>query len=120
MTENYYLDTETWLDIYEKRGNHGELAKRLMEKIIKEGSVILYSDFTVREFKNLSYLNNEIHEILRVAKPNNLKRVHRTKEQIIESIKLAKRSTGRRCNPRNIVKRSWRTINIQRFTLFKA
>lgn len=90
MAENYYLDTQTWLDFAEKRGYNGEIVKRLLQKIIKENKIILYSDFTIRELKKLGYLENEINKILSAAKPNNLKRIHKTKEQFLEGKKLAK------------------------------
>jgi len=36
MENDFYFDTSIWIDIYEKRGYNGEVAKKLMEKVIKE------------------------------------------------------------------------------------
>lgn len=46
--ENYfYFDTSIWIDIYDKRGYNGEVAKQLMQKIIHENSFVLYSDMNI-------------------------------------------------------------------------
>ena len=55
MENDFYFDTSIWIDIYEKRGYNGEVAKKLMEKVIKEDSVIVYSDLVVKEFKRIGY-----------------------------------------------------------------
>lgn len=48
MVENtYYFDTSIWIDIYDKRGYNGEVAKKLMEKIILQDDFVLYSDVVV-------------------------------------------------------------------------
>ena len=90
MAEKYYLDTSIWLDIYEKRGYNGEVAKKLFKKIIEKDLIIVYSDLVITELKRLGYTQNEINVILAIAKPDNLKRVHIYKEQIDEARKLAK------------------------------
>ncbi|MEK6869337.1 MAG: PIN domain-containing protein [Nanoarchaeota archaeon] len=91
MAEKYYFDTSIWLDIYEKRGYNGEVAKKLMEKIIREDSVTVYSDFVVKEFKRLGYSEYEINVILSIAKPDHIRRIHLTKEQLIEAKQLFKK-----------------------------
>ena len=53
MIEVFYLDTSIWLDFYEKRGENGEIALKLIKEIVKEGKMILYSDFIVKELNNL-------------------------------------------------------------------
>jgi len=90
VIENYYFDTSMWLDIHEKRGYNGEVAKKLVEKIIRENKRIIYSDFIIKELKDIGYLDNEINKMLSIAKPNNLKIIHRTKKQISESVRIAK------------------------------
>lgn len=90
MQEEFYFDTSIWLDIHEKRDN-SDVAKKLMERIIKEDYKVAYSDLTISELKQLNYSQQEINIILKVAKPNNIKRVHFSKEQIKEGTKLAKK-----------------------------
>lgn len=86
---SYYFDTSIWLDYYLKREENGEAARKLILKIVKEGDIIVYSDLTLRELKKLEIFESEINEMLRIAKPDNLKRVHSTKEQREEAKSLA-------------------------------
>lgn len=88
--KSFYFDASIWLDIYEKRGYNGEVAKKLFRKIIEEGDIIVYSDLIVAELKRLGYTKNEIDVLLAIAKPDNLRRVHIHKEQIDEARKVAK------------------------------
>ena len=90
MTEEFYFDTSIWLDFHEKRGRNGELALKLLTKIIEDDLKIAYSDLNVKEFKNLGYTKDEINSILSIAKPNNIKHIHIYREQIEEAKKLAK------------------------------
>lgn len=87
--EDFYFDTSIWLDFFEKRGEHGETVLTLITKIIKEEFKIAYSDMTIKELRNLGYTNEEINSIFSVVKPNNIKRIHITKEQKEEAQKLA-------------------------------
>lgn len=75
MTEEFYFDTSIWIDFHEKRGNNGELALKLLTKIIENDLKIGYSDLNIKEFKHLGYTKDEINSILRIAKPNNIKHV---------------------------------------------
>lgn len=86
----FYFDTSIWIDIYDERGHNGEVAKMLMEKIILEDSIVLYSDVTTVELKKLGFSDYEINQMLSIAKPDNIKRVHPTKNQIEEATRLAK------------------------------
>ena len=90
MTDRFYLDTSVWLDFYLKRRKNGEIAKKLISKIIEKNKIIIYSDNILMEFKRLRMHESEINEILRILKPKNIQRVHITKEQIIEMNKLAR------------------------------
>ena len=91
MEDDFYFDTSIWIDIYEKRGYNGEVAKNLFKTIIEKDNIISYSDLIVAELKRLGYTNDEINVILAIAKPDNLRRVHVYKEQIGEARTLAKR-----------------------------
>ncbi len=90
MPEEFYFDTSIWIDFHEKRGENGELALKLIIKIIEDDLKIAYSDFNIKEFKFLSYSTEEINSILSVAKPSNIKHVHVYREQIEEATKLAR------------------------------
>ena len=90
MQEDFYLDTSIWLDFYEKRGKNGELALKLILKIINQNLKVAYSDLHIKEFKNLGYSQNEINSILSIVKPNNIKHVHIDKGQLEEARKLAR------------------------------
>ncbi len=88
MTKHYF-DTSIWLDYYEKRGKNGEVALDLILKIIDKDSIILYSDLVIREFKSLGYGIEQINNIFRIAKPDNLMRIHINREQEKEATKIA-------------------------------
>src|SRR3989344_740230 len=90
MIKKFYFDTSIWIDIYFKRGKNGEKAYELLFKIIKKNYIVVYSDNIIIEFKKLNLSDFEINEILNVLKPNNLKRVHITKEQILEMNRISK------------------------------
>lgn len=90
MQEDFYLDTSIWLDFHEKREINGELALKLILKIINEDLKIAYSDLHIKEFKNLGYTQNQINSIFNIAKPDNIKRIHIYREQIEEATKIAR------------------------------
>lgn len=90
MEENFYFDTSIWIDFHEKRGENGEVAKKLFRKIIEKDNIISYSELIVAELKRLGYTKDEINVILAIAKPDNLRRVHIYQEQIDEARRLAK------------------------------
>lgn len=91
MQEDFYLDTSIWLDFHEKREINGELALKLILKMINEDLKIAYSDLHIKEFKNLGYTQNEINSILSIVKPNNIKHVHIYREQKEEAKKIARK-----------------------------
>mgnify|MGYP001565261418 FL=1 len=84
MEERFYFDTSIWLDFLEKRGKHGEIILRLINKIIEENDIIIYSNLIIKELRNLGYFDNEINDIFSIAKQNNLKLVHVNKKQLEE------------------------------------
>ena len=90
MAERYYLDTSIWLDYYEKRRKNGEAALKLITKIIKEASIVTYSDLHIKELKHFGYNIDEINAIFRIAKPENIRRLHIYKGQIDEANKISK------------------------------
>lgn len=90
MINEFYLDTSIWLDFYEKRGENGEKALKLIEGIIRENLTIYYSDLNIKELKDLGYSQEEIYEIFRIAKPDNIRKIHIYDKQIEEAEKIGK------------------------------
>jgi len=86
----YNFDTSIWLDYYEKRGKDGGYALDLILKIVDENSIIIYSDLHIKELKHLGYNIDEINAIFKIVKPNNIRRVHISKEQKEEAKHIAK------------------------------
>ena len=84
----YYLDTSIWIDYFEKRGVNGEYAIKLLLNIIREDTIILFSDLHVREFKHLGYGSGQVNILLKIAKPDKIGRVHISREQIAEARRL--------------------------------
>ncbi len=66
--KRYYLDTSIWLDFFEKRNEpnlpKGTWAIKLIEKILKENSKILYSDLTMIELGSTGYSIYELEDML--------------------------------------------------------
>ncbi len=85
----YNLDTSILLDAYEKRGENGEEALKLILKLIEENVTIILSDLHIKELKDLNYNLDEINSIFRIFRLGNIKRVHITRNQEKESKKLA-------------------------------
>ena len=89
MAEEFYLDTSIWLDYYEERGKNGKMALKLIQKLVNENKIILYSDVVVRELKKLGYSHEEVYEMFRIAKPSNIRKVHLYKEYVNEANRIA-------------------------------
>jgi predicted nucleic acid-binding protein len=70
MQKRYYFDTSIWRDFYENRTDRfrplGEWAFELFKKIIREKSVVLYSDVVVEELL-LYYSQEEIGRIFNIV-----------------------------------------------------
>ncbi len=85
----YNLDTSIWLDFGMKRGENGEGALKLIIKIIEEDSRIIYSNIHIKELRDFGCSMDEINSIFTIVKPNNLRYVHTTKEQLKEAKQIA-------------------------------
>ena len=85
----FYFDTSIWLDVYEKRGKNGEVALKLIEKIIESRSIILFSHAIIIELKHLDYSLEEIRHIFRVISSENLRRVHISRETLNNAKKIS-------------------------------
>lgn len=90
MAGRYYFDTSIWLDHYLKRGRHGEVALKLILKIIAEDFVIVFSNFVEKELKDVGLSQPEINTLLSMVKPSHIKRTEVTKIQLEEAYRLAK------------------------------
>ena len=87
--QKYYLDTSILLDVYEKRGYNGEIALKLILKLIDANAIIIFSDEHIIELKSLGYSLHEINSLLRTFKQIAIEKVHLTKTQIRAAKKLA-------------------------------
>ena len=83
----YYLDTSILLDYYENRGSNGRQALALILKILKDNSLLIFSDLHIKELKNLHYSSVEINSVINIFKPN-VVRAHINKNQIAEARRM--------------------------------
>ena len=56
----YYFDTSIWIDIHDERGDNGEKAKQLMDKLILNDSFVMYSNMVTTELKKIGFSEYEI------------------------------------------------------------
>lgn len=92
-TDLFLLDTQIWVDHYLKRGPeeiYGEMALKLILKIIADDAKIIFSNFNEKELKHIGLSPAEIEGLLLMIKPDHIKRVSVTKEQFEEAYKIAK------------------------------
>ena len=92
--KKYYLDTSIWRDYYENRSDKfrplGEWALKLINEIIENKEIILFSDFVMEELK-VKYSEEEINKIFEIAsKRDLLVRVDISEQQVKEAAKLCK------------------------------
>lgn len=75
MKQKFYLDTCIWRDYYENRTDKfrplGEWALMLLNNILKNKHLVLYSDFVVKELK-IKYSEEEINNIFEVIRERDL------------------------------------------------
>jgi len=80
----FYLDTSIWLDFLENRNEpnfpKGDLAKKLISKIINENGKIILSKAVKNELITLGYSKYDI-EILFNLFRNNIIEIHTNKKQ---------------------------------------
>ncbi len=72
MEKRYYFDTSIWLDLFEDRDEpnlpKGKWAHELVEKIIKDNDIILYSDNNLIELNILGYSEYDLEKIFKPLK----------------------------------------------------
>ena len=90
MDNYFYFDTSIWVDHYLERGENGQVALKLILKIIDEHSIVVCSNYVEKELQDIGFSKEEINSLLRMVKPKNLKRVQVTKEQFEEAKRLSK------------------------------
>ncbi len=73
-SRRFYFDTSIWLDFIENRNEpnfpKGEWARKLVEKIIGDGSKIVLSDNNIFELEKIGYTRYEFSEIIASFKEN--------------------------------------------------
>jgi|SRR3989344_9274850 len=89
MTKRFYFDTSIWLDYYLKRGKNGEAAFKLIQKIVEDDYILVFSDYVIKELKRYGFTKNEIKNIIRLPKYTKLNKIHVNKFHILEARKLA-------------------------------
>ena len=69
---NFYFDTSIWLDLFENRNEpnlkKGELAQKLLDRIIKSNDRIVYSDINLIEIRIIGYSSYEINDLFKKLK----------------------------------------------------
>lgn len=78
----FYFDTSIWIDIYDKRGYNGKTAKALIDKIIIDDCIVLYSDVVILELRKLGFFDYEINQMFSIAKPDHLRHANSNKQQL--------------------------------------
>ncbi len=65
----YYFDTSIWLDLFEDRNEpnlpKGKLVEDLINTIVKNNDIIVYSDLIIDELSSLGYSTYEIEELFK-------------------------------------------------------
>ncbi|MDD9954003.1 MAG: PIN domain-containing protein, partial [Candidatus Woesearchaeota archaeon] len=91
----YLIDTCTWRDFYEDRvgigGKYlGKYAAKFFEKILKEESIILFSEVLIRELKK-DFDKERIHDMLHLlVVTGKLQRIEITEEEFTEAAALSR------------------------------
>jgi|SRR3989344_1646032 len=92
--KKFYFDTSIWRDYYENRSDKfrplGEWALMLVNKIISEEHIVLYSDLVTTELK-IHYTEEEIKKMFNVLHDDALVKVDITFSQSEEAIILSKK-----------------------------
>lgn len=86
----FYFDTSIWIDIYDKSGYNGEVATKLIDKIITYDCIVLYSEIVITELKKLGFSDYEINQMLSIAKPDHLRRANYNKSELMVARNWAK------------------------------
>ena len=93
MAEEYIIDTSIWVDLYEDRKGYnneplGDYAFKLLVKIKAKESVVVFTDFLIKELETLY----SVAEINGMFKPFEkiIKKIVATEKQREESKKIAK------------------------------
>ncbi len=94
MELKYYFDTCIWIDYFENRSDKfrplGDWALTLINKIIKNNKIILYSNL-VEEELNLIYSKDKVQKIFGIIPKQILIKINSTEEQLKEAIYLSKK-----------------------------
>ena len=85
----FYLDTSIWLDIYEGAEDNGKSAREMVERIVKRGWIIVYSDAVVQELKRVGIMERDIDELLRIAVPWHLARCYVTRSLLARARQIS-------------------------------
>ena len=88
--DRFYFDTSIWLDFLEKRGENSKVAVKLIQEVIKNDCIVLYSVMVLQELRNLNYFESEIEDLLSIFRSANIRIVHIDKKQLEETERISK------------------------------
>ena len=88
--DRFYFDTSIWLDFLEKRGENSKVAVKLIQEVIKNDCIVLYSVMVLQELRNLDYFESEIEDLLSIFRSANIRIVHIDKKQLEETERISK------------------------------
>lgn len=91
MAEKYYIDSCIWKDYFENRSDRfrplGDWALRLINKIIKEDDLFLFSDHLMNEL-NKQYSSEDLNKFFEIIPKKLIIKVNTTKKQAKEAFKI--------------------------------
>lgn len=69
MPRRFYFDTSIWIDLFENRNEpnfpKGQLVLKLLEKILKINSQVIYSELNIEELQDYGFADYEINQFFR-------------------------------------------------------
>ena len=84
-----YIDTSIWLDVFFRRGNHGNIAFHLFQKALRMNTEVVVSDLVIKELRRLGLPTDKIIGIFHSLKPV-IRHIHMSRGQVQEAKRLAK------------------------------
>ena len=97
MTNKYLIDTCIWRDYYENRSDKfrplGDWALAFLNKAMEECSIIIYSNFIIKELRN-DYTEEEIENILNIVKEYPLLKRINVENKHIKQASILSRKRG--------------------------
>ena len=91
MIKKYYLDSCIWIDYFENRSDKfrplGDWALRLINKIIKEDDLFIFSDHILKELEG-NYSKENLSKLFEIVPKQLILKIETNKNQAKEAFKL--------------------------------